>query len=370
MIVYVDDAPDEFLRTTRADAQSRFSGIAVSTSGSRIDELETIREADTWVFDYFFADPVRENPADFHENGLSLFFKWRRLLSNSRPPTAVVSADLERAIGPLAAHGRRFIHAMNIGVEWVGDKSDSSLSEKLIELSDASQAIAQQLHTVQTSVPNHLRAPTLSLNRLCFDVLNLDRECDWRVSAQRHVDGSRPPRSLPGNSRFGPSRILISWLLSHVFPFSSFLISDAQAAVRLNVSLESFRAVVSSGVAPLLSTQYQGILADFDQRRWWRAGIDHLVWSSHQSELDYHQALRQFAGAELELLPPGEPVVLSDADLVETERIEDATQCVRATDEYFPAHVDPVWVLIEDARHDRELRTKVLFEDTRLIVDQ
>jgi hypothetical protein len=62
-----------------------------------------------------------------------------------------------------------------------------------------------------------------------------------------------------------------------------------------------------------------------------------------------------------------EPVLVSDADLVETGEVAHAQECVRITDEDFPANVEPAWVRIADVRENRDLAAKVIFEDRDLV---
>lgn len=74
------------------------------------------------------------------------------------------------------------------------------------------------------------------------------------------------------------------------------------------------------------------------------------------------------AGATaIEWLLQSEPVLLSDANLVETDEVVEARECVRVTDEDFPANVDAAWVRIEAAREDRQLEAKVVYEDRDLL---
>lgn len=109
-------------------------------------------------------------------------------------------------------------------------------------------------------------------------------------------------------------------------------------------------------------------LANFIGRRWWRAAIDDLAWQLSQDDEGFRRAFEKFAGATtISWLEQAEPVLLSDADLVETLEIADAKACVRVADEDFPANVDPAWALITSARQDKLLAAKVVYEDRELL---
>lgn len=73
---------------------------------------------------------------------------------------------------------------------------------------------------------------------------------------------------------------------------------------------------------------------------------------------------------QIDFLTQNDPVIRSDADLVETDEIVEARLCVRATDEDFPADVEPAWVLISEVRDNRKLAAKVIFEDQEVLKDK
>ncbi|MEF3130115.1 hypothetical protein OS035_01385 [Rhizobium sp. 268] len=117
--------------------------------------------------------------------------------------------------------------------------------------------------------------------------------------------------------------------------------------------------------------EYRGPLNEFLGRRWWRAAIDDLSWNLSQDEHGYEAALGKLnVGENITWLMQSEPVLLSDADLVETDEIAEASECVRVTDEDFPANVDPAWVLIKLVKEDKHLRAKVVYEDRDLLDDE
>jgi len=105
--------------------------------------------------------------------------------------------------------------------------------------------------------------------------------------------------------------------------------------------------------------------------RWWGAGIDAIEWGLPRQKEARTQALRQLvAPVALVELEFSDPVVVSDADLVETDEIAPASDCVRASDEHFPPQAAPAWVKITDAKQDRALARKVRQEDQRDLVGQ
>jgi hypothetical protein len=75
----------------------------------------------------------------------------------------------------------------------------------------------------------------------------------------------------------------VRWLCHRALPFPGLFLSDLYAAWALGISLDEFRAVVDSEaktdwLSALEDAEYYGPLNEFVGRRWWRAGIDHLVY--------------------------------------------------------------------------------------------
>jgi hypothetical protein len=361
-IVYVDNEPGALVGQAAPEQQDRIAAYDFNEAAEIEQAFEAARDASLWLFDFFLVED-HGSPEEF-ENGLSLFNKWRGALPTGHPATMVVSNHLEKALGappgPLARH---HVHAQRLGVEWIGDKSSDSLA-RVVQLADASRAIADGLAKGEAGAEPR----PIDVERICFDVLSLSAEADWVRSAQRQVDRSRPPRIGPPLKGFGAARPLVSWLLSHVLPYPSFLLSDAQAAVRLGIQPVSFAALASAKPALFDPLRYQGPLAGFHGPRWWRAAIDDFGWQLTQSAEDYRSALAaKVDGVAIDWLAENEPVLVSDHDLVETAEVADASECVRAADEDFPANVEPAWIRIGAAKEDRHLAAKVIFEDLDLI---
>jgi hypothetical protein len=369
-IVYIDDAPDELMALATAAQKDRIEEIRFDPTDNGPAAFKLAEVTPVWVFDFFLLSPAPGNYTD--ENGLSLFQKWK-VTAGSRPTTVLVSNALEQAVGePLGQVERHHIIAQKHGVEWIGEKSKETL-KRVIEIADAANQIAKALKPSASSSHN---SGTYDAERLCFDVLGAPRDTDWANSAQRQIDRARPPREVPMAPASATARAIVGWLITHVIPYPTFILTDAQAALRLTVSPASFRAIAQSAECRdptkhqklLSSCRYQGPLATFLGRRWWRAAIDDFAWHLAEGDTGYRTALEEISGGTpLAWLEQSEPVLLSTDDLVETDDIAEAKDCVRVADEDFPASVDPAWVRIDTARENRLLAAKVVYEDRELL---
>jgi hypothetical protein len=370
-IVYVDNNPDSFTHLIPGLEENRVGTFVYSEEYPAEDALEPAKEAKVWLFDFFLVEPAHAQSKD--ENGLSLFQKWQAAVVEGRPTTVLISSALESAIKePLGPVERHHVIAQRRGVEWIGDKSIETW-RRVVQLADGAAVISDALKPAQEEGKP---LGTYDLEQLCYGVLQVPKDAAWGNSAQRQVDRARPPREVPLLPP-ATARALLGWLISHVLPYPSFLLTDAQAALRLQITPVSYRALAgaiegegdrTSHRTLLAASCYKGPLANFLGRRWWRAGIDDLAWQLSQEPDGYDPALERLGGAAgLEKLLQPEPVLVADADLVETDEVSDASECVRVTDEDFPANVEPAWVRIVDLQDNRELKAKVIYEDRDLL---
>ncbi|TPL49895.1 hypothetical protein [Mesorhizobium sp. B2-4-6] len=369
-IVYVDDDADGLLGSLSEEYQRLFRTFNPNNKEEANAAFEAAAESDLWVFDFFYSNDRTQQSALEEDNGLSLFQKWRRLKLEERPPTALVSSDLERAIGPGIPRARAHVLAQRAGVEWVGDKTQASAAV-LVELADASSAIQKAVGAL-VSDDKATNADRITNEETCLRLLNLPKDSSWRSSAERHLDRARPPQLSSVSHPQAKARLLLAWLLHNVFPYPSFLITSYQSAIRLGITTASFDSLSRDETSDLghqlRAVRYQGPFGTVGADRWWRAGIDDIVWNFSQSKIGYAEALRVAAGGvPIRLLEIDDPVIVSDVDLVETTEIASARDCVRAQDEHFPSDVPPAWVKLVDAREHAELGEKVIFEDRELL---
>lgn len=360
-IVYVDNEPAELLQAASLAQRERIDEY-VFDGGEPAGAFDAASSATLWLFDFFLFDDqaVQGRP----ENGLSLFQRWQAAAKGGRPATVLVSHHLQDALNQaIGREERHHILAQRLGVEWIGNKSAQTL-DRVAELADASNLIVARIAELAAQEDGEL-----DTEALCFEVLGVPRGATWANSAQRQIDRARPPRPSASLEGAGAARPVVAWLVAHVLPYPSFLISDAQAAVRLGMTPETFAKMIEAdSLVDTGELTYRGPLSGFLGRRWWRAAIDRFAFEFSQEPAGLRDALsEQFPAVAFEWLEQSEPVVVFDADLVETSRVADASECVRAVDEDFPASVEPAWVLIEDVASDRKLAAKVVFEDRVLI---
>jgi hypothetical protein len=378
-IVYIDDEPDQLLVAARAHkARDRFAEFVPPGDLAGADEAAAA--ANLWVFDFFNDDSQRQNPAitGVGSNGLSVFQQLRLLIGDARPPAVVVSNHLEAALGRVINPDRRHILAEEVGVEWVTAKvqAGEDVVDEILSLADGAAALREISARLEAAEP---AAYVAELARLA---LKLPQNVEWYRAAVRDVAAWRPPtlsdakvdqrpaaqrRRLPAQPGLRSVRGLVAWLIRQALPYPSFLVRDRHVALRLGLSLECLRAALAADTLltkRLKRAIYKGVLSGFAGERWWSAGVDAVAWGLPREEEQRTTALRTLVSpVHLETLELVDPVVVSDADLVETDEFAAALTCVRAADEHFPPHAPAAWVKIEDARQDKDLARKVKLED-------
>lgn len=368
-ILYVDDDPDALLGAAkRSGADARFSVAGIA-------DLKAIERplagATAWVLDFYNDEGSREDPtfAGTESTGLSLFQRLRLLAGESRPPAILISNHLETALGQGVTAGLRHRLAEEVGVEWVADKSPETGAyvREILAIADATATFQAAAKVLAAAQPGDYVAA------LADNLLRLSTDAQWRPLAISDVDAWRPPVLRAASEGAGGERLdvnarpFVAWMIRQTLAYPSFVISIAQVAARLGVSTSSLRtcAAAENGLAKALgSLEYSGVLKDFVGKRWWSAGVDDFVFSLPGASDDRQGALEALAGkSELEFLNIDDPVVVSNADLVETDQIAPSEDCVRASDEHAPSHAPPAWVLKRDVARDRTLARRVWLED-------
>lgn len=378
-IVYVDDEPGPLLATAQAaGTRTRFAdylpdqlnGAAVAAANPNL-----------WVFD-FFNTPFNDQQGGLEQaasNGMSVFQQLRYLVGDFRPPTVLISNNLEAALGTDVNIARRHILAEQLGVEWIAPKAHPDGATSLPEL----LSIANAVKTVrgQAAGMRDVKASDYAAE-FSHRILSLPRNVEWARLAVRDVATWRPPSmsdtvgdhrpaALRETVRTEPelraTRAIVAWLIRQVLLYPSFLVSRRHVAARLGITVVCLDAALAGETElsrKLRRVTYKGILSSLVDARWWSAGIDNFAWKLPRERAARTAALAAIVApvvlVELGLI---DPVVISDADLVETDDIASAVDCVRASDENFPPNAPPAWVKIEDVRHDRALARRVRLED-------
>ncbi len=207
------------------------------------------------------------------------FRSWSRSGEKGLPPLVITTSDTEAfgleipAVGPAVPIAGSFIGrehrlAPSLDVEWLLQKSDLRLSEKVVSISKAWSSLLR-CHGEPDALP--------ALLGLITDTTG--QPPGWRALARRAVTEATLPFQLGGVDDRVAARSTMRWLLHRTLAFPGVLVSDTHAAWALNVTQESLAAYAATGTAGILADcVYTGILSSLFPRRWWLAGLDLLSW--------------------------------------------------------------------------------------------
>ncbi len=311
-----------FIDDDLAFAQGAAVGLGASGFSATARHPSTVSPADVSgaslvVLDEYLedwarpADPATTAPAD----GLAV----GSVLRSQKPSlcVAILTGALDRlADGVPTAFGEHHIAALR-DVEWVFSKQDAQSTERIAMLADAIQGIPASL--TPDVLTTWLRIPDQA----------------WADDATEHLTRCRPPLAPRQNS--SGTRPLLRWLLQRALPYPTFLLTDSRTAMVLNISPSSIDTLLDGDAPALAACRYEGPLATFLGRRWWRAGLDHLV--EQPATLPRLEALQERSDTML-VMPLGD-----NLDELVPSPVDD---CVRIYPDGWPAFADQAWALRTD----------------------
>lgn len=274
---------------------------------------------------------------------------------------AIHSGNLSELSGGLPAKSREHAIARTLNLEWVFGKGvgyhAAGLTSQVMELADGVSKLPDRW-------PANAERADLRLTRL----LAVPQRVGWRSRALADVQTCRPPAHAWALATNGTG--IVRWLLHEVLPFPCFLLDIHYLAARLRVSPASLRkAMVASPRAAraLAPCAYSGIFRDFVGTRWWRAGIEHLIWSWTKGDpfnpASLQAAVAKYVSPNLEPVIPGQPVVTVDAALRPSDALIDIADAVEVQPDGWPSYAEPAWIEKSLAEQDDQIRTLVVARD-------
>lgn len=193
---------------------------------------------------------------------------------------------------------------------------------------------------------------------------------NWELGAENHARGCRPPLFEVAADSGGLA--FMRWMLHRVLPYPCFLIDSHYLALKLGVTRESLAGELTRNAefSGLLDrVRYRGLLADFTGPRWWRVGIDAVVYELTGGNIFDRDTLRRelvsAAGDGLEFL--SDNCVLCIGPNYQPVAIRDRSQVVRVQPDDWPPFAEQAYAAIADASTDSRLERIVVFDDIALL---
>lgn len=374
LIVAIDDAEGEVKPLVSDDLELT---VFHPDDEELPDKLsETIGAASLILLDQKFND--EKNPLSLRAADGASFVghlrSWSRQNAQALPPIVLLTNESEAfknevpSVGaslPLSGSfvGREFQIAPALDVEWIQHKSEDSTANRIWYLAKAVVTAREAIEDDGVSLEDLAGFLCLSADQV------------WTERAKEELRGARPPVSQKdgsGQEPCGPTQV-IRWMCHRALPFPGMFLSDLYAAWALGMTVEAFQKMAEIATAKekpeapwlkeLDAAEYGGPLWHFQGRRWWKSGIDHLVWKLDLEASKQKDRTKAFAS----LAPNVEIGTLSSAsahvvtwtpELLEGE-ISSIDEAVQLHPPGWPVEALDPWIRVADTENDAVLKAMI-----------
>ena len=139
-------------------------------------------------------------------------------------------------------------------------------------------------------------------------------------------------------------------------------------AARLRITPESLNQALLGAMGKRFEPAlYRGMLEGFDGPRWWRSGVEALLWDATNARSFDTNAVRSLLQSTmrdpLQFIDIPDPVVCIDKNQRRLPTLFSTRDAVRIQPDDWPAFADPAWTSIELARNDPGLGALVVEQD-------
>ena len=317
---------------------------------------------DEYLEDWPGREQVKGSPALFVRDGVALAAVLRAELEKRGPhiadPVASKTAIVLRTghLGNLASGLPRHLWspavASRYDLEWVAEKSADA--KDFASIAIAAARLPDRWDPAD---------PTAQLEWLALP------NGAWAEEAILQIEQCRPPWSALSSNSAG--RLWLAWFMQKILPFPTFLVDDLRAAAYLGLRSDALDEVLASATPmgrQLETVVYRGELANFDGRRWWRAGIaairrDLLEQSRGRRPRDAADQLSRVLGFDLNALNLDYPVFTINFEYQTLPEPVEAADAVRLQPDGWPAYADDPWLSCEDVSDEPELAKLIVLSD-------
>lgn len=348
-VLHVDDDPDE-LRGWEDEIRSQ-DRVQLEVCHPQDVMEESLRRASLVLVDFKLDRwPQREKAGALAlkpTNGIALLSVLQEAvydLDKDSPRafaiyTAVVR-DVARGLVP-----QPHIVARAHNLEWVFDKTGADIALRARRVAELAETVDSLPRPWPGDSPEHASG---ALQKW----LAIPDDAAWKNAAWEAVERCHPPMHEFAEHTHGIG--VLRWALHRIWPYPTFLLDDAHLAARLRVELASLRAQLEASeqlrslLAPAL---YRGPLDTFVGRRWWRAGLESIIFDlaseDPSSIVLLHDQLSKLASG-LKACGFGMAFPVIDENFNVKDFLAAADQVVEVVPDDWPPFADTAWALKSD----------------------
>jgi hypothetical protein len=368
-ILVIDDEAAEIKNRVKTMERRLRGGVTVCNP----DEvtLEKLDVADLVLVDYKLdhwdaskgsAPLCRKIP-----NGIALMVLLQQHATECDRPTAfaIHSSHLRELTAPFPPEPRVHLLARTYNLEWAFVKSAVGTTptrtfEKAHILAKAVAALPQKWPVGEAD----------KAREIARGLLGVPSSQRWEEQAWQDVEQALPPLDELTLRIHGI--LFLRWLLTRVLYYPCFLLNRHWLAARLGATPDSVDAALSGTLGKFFRPAlYTGILKEFAGRRWWRSGIESLLWdltegNSAGSEVIHQLFLKRF-DCKLTRSEFAFPVVCLDEDYRPLPDLYDPKLTVRLQLDDWPSHAEIPRTTIEIVHDSPRMKGLVLASDRELL---
>lgn len=341
-IAFIDDHQEELQAFAEQVKEAGASESKVYNPSEVSEEL--LRDTDLVIVDYTLEDWVDSVQVDNDQlslkpiNGIALSSVLREHSSKLKefPPTgfALITGKPER-LCPTPSERRPHVVSRLNNVEWYFEKQTPNPAQVI--------SLATAISQLPESVSKQLGSMDALLDY--FEVTS-HRLRERFYSA---VSRCRPP--IHDLAQRSHGLVILRWLLHRILPHTTFLMDSLHLAARLRITPDSLRQCLTpdSPLSALLSEHaYTGPLDTFDGPRWWREGVEQLLWENTEGESSNTTAIHkslEIAGVQgFDPVTFERPVVVLDQDLKPQDQLAGIHEVVQLQLDDWPSYAEPAYM--------------------------
>lgn len=204
-----------------------------------------------------------------------------------------------------------------------------------------------------------------NFNHLCT-WLDLSPERSWARRAFRDIEDCHPPTHELAAESHGDA--IIRWMLHRILPYPCFLLDMHHLAARFRVSVASLREAleINEFKSWIDEALYSGELSNFLGLRWWRSGVEKLIYDlvmDDPANGDLLVTRLRVKAPCLESCPQREPVVVVDEDYSPIDQFCDLSDALHIAPDDWPPFAEFAWASIESVKDSDRLRAILVAAD-------
>jgi hypothetical protein len=382
-VVFIDDEPEETRSQRQLDLREHARTQFLSPSDIT---WQLLRSADLVLVDFDLRHWSRpelgsSNDLFFPRDGLALLTALRASVERSLDlrgsaalhparilPTAFAlhTGHLDLLPGGDRARGREYVLAHAYNVEWIFTKQrrrgEPLFGVQVESLARAARAVVRSWSAESREEAERARTARRALVRL----LRLPARAAWRDHAWREVEECHPPLGDLATATHGLA--LLRWLVLRILPYPCFLLDDRHLAARLQVDPKALRASLQTEdsrlARALQPARYSGVAAEFLGVRWWRAGVETILWRLTKGLVGRAaiDALLAKLDPSLRTVSAVHPVVCLNERLMPSDKLAEIDAALEMLPDDWPPYAERAWVTRELVEDHPDLRAFLVSE--------